>query len=116
MIARCPLRRVRFGPPRRGRKLDEPYLRWLRSLSCVVCGLRKGRSSWPHVEAAHVGPRGLGIKCHDREALPLCVWHHTAGPESAHVLQRKFWQHWGLDRFGLIAEYNERYRQETQWL
>lgn len=78
----------------------------------MICTRCAARSPWPKVEAAHVGLRGLGIRCPDRQAIPLCMWHHTMGPESHHVLGRKFWDRWELDRWELIAEFNERYEKE----
>lgn len=45
MIARCPVRRTRIGPPRRGRIRDEMYLAWIRKQPCICCGKR--------AEAAH---------------------------------------------------------------
>lgn len=106
MTSRCPVRRVRIGPPRKGLVLDESYLRWIRRQACVCCGTRR------YVEAAHVGLRGHGQKCSDYETLPLCAAHHWNGPECHHVLQKEFWTHWNLDRHKLIEELNERYRQE----
>lgn len=103
--ARCPVRKVRVGPHRRGLVVDEAYLRFIRKLPCLVCGRLK------YVEAAHVGMRGLGQKCSDRECLPLCSWHHIHGPESHHVLGRKFFEFHKLDRLKLIADLNEMYEQ-----
>lgn len=110
---------------------DPAYLRWIRSLLCVVCF----RSSWMEMiqrgevwrmgreyncytrhdhgtEAAHVGDRGLSQKCPDLETLPLCRWHHTEGPESHHRLGKRFWQVWGLDRDALVKELQARYSRE----
>jgi len=64
-------------------------------------------------EAAHVGERGLGQKCSDRETIPLCAAHHRTGPESHHVLGKKFWQHHGLDRDEIVAELNRLYEKEN---
>lgn len=84
-------------------------------MPCVVCNRCKVRISWisySRVEAAHVGFRGLGQKCPDRQTVPLCAFHHRAGPHAAHVLGRKFWDFWKLDRLRLIQEFNERYERE----
>ena len=105
---RTPLLKRRIGPPRRGPVLDDGYLRWLRKLPCVVCGTLR----W--VKAAHVGERGLGQLCSDRQAIPLCELHHRTGALSHHVLQRNFWSYWGLDRYELIAWFNERYETEVK--
>lgn len=102
--------RKRSGPPRRGRVHDPEYLAWIREQPCVVTFCKIPRS-----EAAHVGEiRGLGQKCSDHETIPLCVWHHgPEGPQSHHRLGKGFWPFWGLDRDALIAEYRERYLEET---
>ena len=92
-----------YKPPKNDPRRDSAYLAWLRKLPCIVCGKQR------FVEAAHVGERGLGQKCPDRQALPLCSWHHRMGPESQHVLGRNFFQKHGLNRFNLIAEYNRKY-------
>lgn len=82
---------------------------WIRTLSCSVRGC-----ACRDVEAAHVGQRGYGQKCHDREAIPLCgIRHHREGPASVHKLQRLFWAHQGIDRGQLIAELNARYEAEV---
>jgi len=65
-------------------------------------------------EAAHVGDRGLGQKCSDRETIPLCAEHHTQGRDSYHKLGKKFWEHHGLDRFELIARLNAMYTEQKQ--
>lgn len=63
-------------------------------------------------EAAHVGERGLGQKCSDRETIPLCVEHHRTQPYAHHVLGKKFWAHHGLDKEAIVAELNRLYDQE----
>src|SRR5690242_2726336 len=108
MPNRIPIRRVRIGPPRRGRVQDDAYLAWLRTLPCIACATLR------YVEAAHVGPRGISQKCHDRQALPICSEHHWRGAKSVHVLGRKFWEVWGLDRYRLIAEHNQQYEDQVK--
>lgn len=49
-------------PPAR----DGSYLKFIRLLPCVGCGKRYG------IEAAHVGPHGLGQKASDYDTVPLC--------------------------------------------
>jgi hypothetical protein len=117
MTTRTPIRRVRRGPPRRGTEVDEPYKMWIRKQPCVVCEAMRilsYRFTFLTIEAAHVGERGLGQRCPDRQCLPLCIEHHTAGPHSHHVLGKRFWSHFGLDRFELIADFNRRFDAETQ--
>ncbi len=101
------LRKRRSGPPRRGREHDPKYLAWIRTQPCSVpgCGSR-------YVEAAHVGPRGYGVRCDDRKAISLCSEHHWRGSESHHRLGRQFWWYWNLDRYQVIDELNERYDAE----
>lgn len=106
MTARCPVRKIRIGGPRRGLVIDNRYRAWIRRQPCACCG------STRYIECAHVGFRGYGQKCSDYETLPLCPAHHVQGPESHHVLQKKFWSTWGLNRTRLIAEYNQKYQQE----
>lgn len=94
-----PMRTRRPGKPRRGRVRDKKYLSWLHTLPCSVPGCANR-----NIEAAHVGPRGMGIKCNDREAIPLCaITHHREGKESHHKLQKLFWEHHGLDREALFT-------------
>ena len=109
MLARCPVRRIRIGGPRRGLIVDDAYRAWIRRQACVCCGSRR------YIECAHVGIRGLGVKSSDFETLPLCSSHHVQGPESHHALGRKFFEYWNLDRYALIAALNKRYmdRPET---
>ena len=59
---------------------DSEYLRWIRTLPCVVCGTTR------YVEAAHTGPHGLGQKSADSTAVPLCPRHHRTGNDSYHKL------------------------------
>lgn len=111
----------------KGRVEDPEYLRWIRTLPCVVCQKRckECRSGYPDacigqgecvgvpVQAAHVGLRGLRQKCSDREAIPLCNPHHNRGfPESQHTLGKNFWSHHGIDREEIIRTLNEQYDAE----
>lgn len=62
------------------------------------------------IEAAHVGARGYGARCHDREAIALCgIRHHREGPESHHRLGRKFWAHHRLDKSETIRHLNDEF-------
>jgi hypothetical protein len=106
--------------PRRGPVMDVAYLEWLRTLPCCVCiPWHVSAVGWFQVsptEAAHVGARGLGQRCDDREALPICERHHRTGPLAHHVLGKKFWTYHGFDREKLIAEYNRKYQIEVTGL
>ena len=102
---------------------DPQYMRWIRSQGCVICtgphrcpGADKCERFrvfvlYGRTEAAHVGLRGLGQKCSDRETIPLCAWHHRLGAESHHKLGKKFWEHHGLNRNELIAQFQARYAE-----
>ena len=109
---------------KRRKKLgDDPqYLVFIRTLPCVVCA---GRAVFERIleetaseyevhriqqrqksstEAAHVGDRGLGQKCSDREAMPLCGReHHREGPDSHHQAGKEFWNKHGLGREEVLA-------------
>lgn len=105
---------------------DEAYKTWIRSFCCIVCWLC-GTGEWEifcgepddifgmathqksATESAHVGARGLSQKCSDRETIPLCAEHHLTGKDAHHVLGKKFWEHHGLNRAGLIKALNDRY-------
>jgi hypothetical protein len=53
-------------------------LRFIRRFACCACGSTRA------VEAAHIGPHGLGQKASDLSALPLCEACHRTGPQSLH--------------------------------
>lgn len=101
----------KYKAPRHDPRRDPAYLQWVRTLPCIVCfawKLPTNRQSGP-VEAAHVGERGIGQKCPDTEALPLCVQHHRTGKHAHHVLGKRFWSFWKLDRHEMIAGFNREY-------
>lgn len=115
MTRRAPINRRRANP-RRGPARDRAYLAWIRRFGCVACLnstiIAPKNPLWDDIEAAHVGPiRGLGQKCSDYETIPLCEQHHRLGRDSQHRLQKKFFDHHGLDRAALISELNSRYRE-----
>ena len=114
--------------PRRGPVVDRLYCDFVRCFGCIACtrGLLIGQcDSWDGTdlnshfqrsltECAHVGRRGLSQRCSDRETLPLCRGeHHQHGPESHHVLGKRFWTFHALDRRALIAELNRLYELES---
>jgi len=83
------------------------YLRFVRTQICCVPGCR----NWI-TEAAHVGARGLGQRCSDREAIALCQKHHRTGKHSQHTLGKNFWSHHGLDKDAIVADLNRRFERE----
>ncbi len=66
----APPRRKRKDPRRSGRVRDEAWLAEVRKLACAAC-FNPGPC-----EPDHVGRRGLGQKCSDRETIPLCARCH----------------------------------------
>jgi hypothetical protein len=102
----------KYKPPRLDPKRDAGYLAWLRSLPCIVCAKwRLPRLRFNPIEAAHVGERGIGQKCPDRQAAPLCVEHYRTGRYSHHALGKRFWDFWKLDRHELIADLNAEFER-----
>ena len=91
-----------------GKGKDSKYLEWIRNLPCCICALYGTKQAKP-TEAAHVGDRGLSQKCPDREAIPLCEWHHREGPHAQHKIGRKFFSLHAIDKWALIAELNKNY-------
>jgi hypothetical protein len=102
-----PIPRKRREP--RANRNDAPdYLNFIRAFPCVICALLR-RIQFGRTEAAHVGQRGLGQKCSDFEAIPLCACHHRTGEFAHHVLGKLFWVKWKLDRYETIRKYQEQY-------
>jgi len=101
-MIRTPLKRRSKKPIRRaGGAVQNPeYLDFIRQWPCV---LHAAGDCVGATEAAHVGDRGIGQICRDEEAIPLCAAHHRIGPDSQHVLGRRFWDHHGINRADLIA-------------
>ena len=100
VVKRAPLKR---RAPRPQRDSDPRYLAWLRTQACIICHIVR------YIEAAHVGARGLGQKCSDREAVPLCQEHHRTGAHAHHVLGKGFWAFHHVDRQVVIAVLIARY-------
>src|SRR5215469_2831194 len=84
---------------------DSKYLRWIRTLPCVVCG------STRYIEAAHTGPHGISQKSPDSSAIPLCVVHHRTANDSYHNLgPRKFAAEHCLDIGEIVLALNAKPR------
>lgn len=102
-----PIPRQRREP--RANRNDAPeYLNWVRTLPCVICALLR-RPQFGRTEAAHVGMRGLGQKCSDWEAIPLCACHHRTGEYAHHRIGKRFWLFWDLNRLEVIARYQAKF-------
>lgn len=104
-LARSTLKRSGRLRPRslkaRKRQRNFPYMRWIKTLPCAVCG-RMGS------EAAHTGPRGLGTKSPDESGIPLCAEHHRTGRDAIHVLgPRQFEDVHGFKVVDLVKRLNE---------
>lgn len=144
---RAPIHRnvvpINRRPKKRKHGGNPEFLAWLREWPCWVCFERhcrkynfnpvefrahiearqyfyEQRSRWDCgvTEAAHVGVRGLGQKCPDKEAMPLGTRHHEhatagGGPGSHHTLGKGFWQFHGIDRAEVLAELHRLYVAET---
>jgi len=80
---------------------NSPYLAWIRTKPCCVCGSRKG------IEPSHTGPHSLGQKSPDSSAIPLCRRHHRTGNDSYHRLgPRKFAEMHNLDIPAIVRRLN----------
>ena len=98
--------RYRPSPPER----DWQYLRYIRTYPCVVCA-----ASGRKVEAAHVGPHGLGQKASDLQSIPLCGRHHRTGQDSLHKLGPvKFQATHRLDFAALTTMFQAFYRDRKK--
>ena len=146
-LKRSPIKRTALKrKPRKKRAGDDPdFKAWLAQWPCFICLLldctnagsgatvfnaivgspemrrlasrRLSRVSG-ETQVAHIGLRGIGQKCPDRQAMPLCAIHHLhqtagGGPDSHHTIGRAFWSRHGIDRDNVIAILNELYRKET---
>jgi len=60
---------------------DEDYLKWIRTLPCLVCGASPSEAHHDY----HAGGKKLR---NDYLGLPLCAVHHTYGGDSYHRLGR----------------------------
>jgi hypothetical protein len=102
-----PIPRKRSEP--RPNRNDAPeYLNFIRSLPCAVCARLRSRQ-FGRTESAHVGQRGLGQKCSDWGAIPLCACHHRTGEYAHHRIGKRFWTVWNMDRQEVIGDYREKY-------
>ena len=95
------------------------YLAWLHTLPCIVCilpwKLNQSGVSYSNVqktktEAAHLGAHGISQKAPDRQAVPMCRFHHQTGPESLHNIgPKRFWALHRLDPNTIISALNAKY-------
>lgn len=89
---------------------ESNYLKWIRTLNCVVCGGANGAKS----EAAHtliLGAAGCGRKSPNRSCIPLCPWCHRLDGDSYHSLTpESAWEEYhDVDLQQLVFDLNERF-------
>jgi hypothetical protein len=107
---------------------DSARLAWVRTLPCCACFAsfyRNGiyiheidnealRFQTSPTEAAHTGMHGLSAKSPDDTTIPLCGYqHHREGPLSYHVLGKRFWTYWDLDRVALLTALRKRFEEQA---
>lgn len=94
------VQRKRLAPrskTNRKRPRNIPYMLWIKTLPCAVCG-RNG------AEAAHTGRRGLGQKAPDEQCIPLCPDHHRHRRDALDVAgPRRFQKIHGIDIKALVV-------------
>ena len=62
--------RQRHGKPYRNKN----HLQWVAQQPCMICG---GQSVAHHLLRPWIGPKhGTGMRCDDRNGVPLCSEHH----------------------------------------
>lgn len=87
------------------RRQNPDHLRRVRALPCIVCG--RGPCHAHHIKTRPDGQKlGVGQKNHDDQTIPLCLEHHTVGPEAFHNGPGTF-----RERFGSELDLLERTRQ-----
>ena len=94
---------------------DKGYLAFLHTLPCVIPhgGLLHCVNEARIMDAAHLGAHGLSQKAPDRQAVPMCRFHHQTGAQALHKIgPKKFWKLHGLDPEEIIAKLNARYDQK----
>jgi hypothetical protein len=95
--------RKRFRP---AEQQDPNYLKMIRAMPCVKCGMEPcGVSAHVRIaSAAFAKASGMGRKPSDRFAIPLCAACHTGDRDSQHKLgERAFWWLLGINPL-LLAE------------
>lgn len=89
--------------PRRGRIEDPAYLRWIRSLGCLIANRDCRGSSDPH----HVGHFGQARR-NDHKAVPLCRIHHD---ENERLNNQPFEEKYGIEFHAEIVRLQTEYQQ-----
>jgi len=93
------------------------HLAWVRSLSCSALSLTcNGPIQAHHLLRPWVGGRGMGMKADDRNAIPLCAYHHSV-LHTQHGSESKFFHdHGRLPEYAMqLAEeiFNESVKENS---
>jgi len=100
LMRRTPLRR---RAKKDKREHDKPYLAWIHTQPCLVCGRVP-------VEAHHACEMRYGFRPPDRRGVPLCRVHHSRDSKaSIHVLGKRFGPTYGIDVEAEIVQLNGKY-------
>lgn len=87
-MKRSPLKRKTPLRAKSLKKRSEPgssaYLKWIRSLPCIICGGVLGKSEAAHTRV--LGDAGMAQKTTSRSCIPLCCWDHTLRWDSYHEI------------------------------
>lgn len=82
---------------------DDAYLKLIRQLPCVRCGLEPcGEAAHVRLSSAAFNKRrhGMGLKPEARWCVPLCSSCHTRDPDALHrVGEYLFWHEVGISPF-----------------
>ncbi len=81
------------------------YLRFIRSLPCIVCGTFPCEAAHVRMNNPETGKfQALGQKPPDSCTVPLCARHHRESAGAQHVVgERQFWQRMRIDPDRLAA-------------
>lgn len=135
-MKRTPLRRktpmrTRINAARKGartrrkstykrRDRDIAFMLWVKTMSCVAreLGLDTGHPCGGVIEADHAGTRGLGMKCDDRETIPICTEHHRQRTDFSGAFKtwhRDRMRSWLLACIDLVTEHAKTDYDAVKW-
>lgn len=121
-LKRTPLKRTtplkrRTPLKQRSKKNSRPpaessFMKWIRTLPCVVCGGAHGTSEAAHTNV--LGKSGIGAKSPNRSTIPLCAWCHRLNPDAYHAITpESLWADYHhLDLPDLVRNLNEQYESK----
>lgn len=96
---------------------DKEHLLRVKNLPCMIC--KAGFYTHDRVVQAHhllrptSGMRGFGLKAHDSEVVPLCMFHH-AQLHTKFGNEHKFFRHYGF-KDGAEQKYAAELYAQTIW-